>query len=231
MSEEVAFEKAAVLGHYDAVQRMLADPGLDVCGGASRGVKALELAAGTDQVEVMQLLAEAGVRDTGSALASAIIVAKRNSINFLLKQYERDSLDHVNKGSGPTLLICAIRNYKYKFAPKLVRWLLDSGASTTRIVTMVDADGIQVHRGTARACMRFEKATQVVGGNGGKLEAIGRLLKQEDAVHAISWVWPRIEEAIPTTTTTMVLPLVRRSREATSRVALRGILRYSKKTD
>lgn len=212
---------------------MLSRVGLESCGGASRGVKALELAAGADQVEVMELLTEAGVRDTGTAFACAVIGNHRKSILFLRRQYYRDSLDHINKGnksSGPTLLICAIRSYEYSFAPKLVRWLLDAGASTTTRVTMVDDDGYEVHRGTARECMRSERATQV--GNGGRLDAIGRLLRQEDAIHAKSWLWPRNTQAAKKKTgriTTMAL--VRKSSSDTSRIVLRGLLGYSRKPD
>lgn len=229
-----ALEKASLRGHYDAVQRMLSRIGLEGCGGSSRGVKALELAAGADQVEVLQLLTEAGVRDTGTAFVCAVIGKHRKSILFLRKQYERDSLDHINKGdksSGPTLLICAIRNYKYKFAPKLVRWLLDAGASTTTRVTMVDDDGYEVHRGTALEGMRIERLAPVE--NGGRLDAIGRLLLQEDAIHANSWAWPEkyAETSKKVSGLINTMALVRKNSQATSRVVLRGLLRYSSKLE
>jgi len=228
-----ALEKAAARGHYDAVQRMLSRVGLEGCGGASRGVKALELAAGADQVEVMELLTDAGVRDTGKAFTCAVIGKHRKSILFLRKQYERDSLDHINKGaksSGPPLLICAIRSYEYKFAPKLVRWLLDAGASTTTRVTMVDDDGYKVDRSTALECMRIQRLAPVE--NGGRLDAIGRLLQQEEAIHAKSWLWPRKTQSPkkksgPITT----MALLRKNSSDTSRVVLRGLLRYSGKPD
>lgn len=224
-----ALEKAAFRGHYDTVQRMLSRVGLEGCGGASRGVKALELAAGADQVEVMQLLTEAGVRDTGTAFVCAVIGKHRKSILFLRKQYERDSLDHINNGaksSGPTLLICAIRNYKYKFAPKLVRWLLDAGASTTTSVTMVDDDGYEAHNGSALECMRTHRLAKV---ENGRLDAIGRLLQQEEAIHAKSWLWPEgtpspKKKSRPITT----MAIVTRN---SSGVVLRGLLRYSGKPE
>lgn len=235
-----ALEKAAARGHYDAVERMLSRVGLERCGGASRGVKALELAAGADQVEVMELLTEAGVRDTGTAFFCALMEKKRNAMLFLRKQYERDSLDHINKGtksSGPTLLISAIRSYEYKFAPKLVRWLLDAGASTTTRVTMVDDDGYEVHRGTARECMRIQRLAGVE--NGGRLDAIGRLLQQEDAIHAKSWLWNNAKdpESVDTKDTaesvdpTTPIRLARRSSGDTSRVVLHALSRYCRKTD
>lgn len=181
----------------------------------------------------MQLLTAAGVRDTGIAFICAVIQKIRNSIIFLRKQYERDSLDHINKGnqsSGPTLLICAIRNNEYRFAPKLVRWLLDAGASTTAKVTMEDPDGYEVYRGTAQECMRSERATQVVGENGGRLDAIGRLLLQEDAVHANSWLWPQNSSRKDSGRIT-TMALVRRNCRATSRVVMGGLFRYSGKPD
>lgn len=229
-----ALEKASFRGHYDAVQRMLSRVGLEGCGGASRGLKALELAAGADQVEVMQLLTEAGVRDTGTAFVCAVIGEHRKSILFLRKQYYRDSLDHINKGnksSGPTLLICAIRNYEYKFAPKLVRWLLDAGASTTARVTMIDDDGYEVHRGTALECMRSERVAEVE--NGGRLDAISRLLRQEEAIHAKSWLWPQkySETSKKNSGRISTMALVRKNSQATSRVVLRGLLRYTGKPD
>ena len=228
-----ALEKASARGHYDAVQRMLSRVGFEGCGGASRGVKALEFAACADQVEIMELLTEAGVRDTGKAFTCAVIGKHRKSIIFLRKQYKRDSLDHVNKGnksSGPALLILAIQNYRYKFAPKLVRWLLDAGASTTTRVTMVDDDGYEVHRGTALECVRIQRLAPVK--NSGRLDAIGRLLQQEEAIHANSWAWPRKTQSPkkksgPITT----MALVRKNSSDTSRVVLRGLLRYSGKPD
>lgn len=103
------FEFCVDGGYASGVQVMLEQLGLENCGGVTRGRGALKLAAVKGHVQVMQILAEAGVRDKGAALVHAVKASQRGSIFHLMRQYSLDSLNHVQVSSGATLLVMTAR--------------------------------------------------------------------------------------------------------------------------
>ena len=224
----VAFDQAAIDGKCDSLRGMLR-LGLDICGGVSRGVKALELAAGKGHVEVMQLLTDAGVKDEyGACLCFVVnLVPEKNSIRFLLKQYEKDSLDHVKELSGTSLMHGVIRNHK-QLGPKMFRWLLDAGANTTASLhAMIQETGAEVDLGTPRASLVGIMGQYSPDEVPPTLTAIDRLFKQEDAIHAKSWLWPGgVEEKTKKKTKSTSVKYLRRR----NRVVVSGLLRYTGKT-
>ena len=229
----VVFDQAAVDGKCDAVREMLG-LGLGVCGGISRGVKALEHAAGKGHVEVMQILTDAGVKDTGTCFVAAAQFSQRNSVRFLMKQYEKDSLGHVEATSGPSLLIAAIKNHNHcGFGPKMVRWLLNAGANTKEslVCRLHPTTGPQFDFGTPNVFLGREMARYPAGKVPRTLTAIDRMLKQEEAVHAKSWLWPGVDAEVeemknkPSSTSIRIWTI----RRCTSRVVVGGLLRYTRK--
>lgn len=220
-------------GDIDGVKKIL-EHGLDLCGGPSGGVDALAKAAHGGHVGIMAVLSEHGVKDSGRALLCAIDSRQKDSIMFLLEQYDRDSLDYVKRRMGmvSSLLFFIIksRNDFVHFAPKLVRWVIDrarpEGDFRRPTVSFQPI-------GTAQ----IEVASTLVGAREGgeqTLRAISRLLKQAKAVHAVSLLWPRVVWLGPGKKKKAQAPsvsIVRRTRLGTSRVVLGGLFRYARKKD
>lgn len=173
-------------GKYDTVQGML-----------SSGLytdfhdEAMLVAAGWDQVEIIELSADFGARDiTGIALEAAINGGHVESIKGLLKLYEKDSLDHVNR-QGHYLLRLSILKCtdinpgKYMssyFGPKLVRWLMGAGANPKMGAGKANQSALDLMDNCRAMPSLFEKGMST-------LDGIHRLLLQEEAVHAESWLW------------------------------------------
>lgn len=207
--------------------------GLDVCGGEDRGVYALSDAAAKGHVGVLGVLSEAGVRDSGEALMRAISVKNRDSIMFLVKHYENHSLTHLLRDTrtGVLILFKVLEYFYDPLSPKLVRWLIGVGANTTPKVTIVQPGGVSTIY-TARELVGWYKRKH----NREEvptLYAIDQLLKQEEAVKALSWRWPRDlclcrsgrkkQECVRFRVKFL-------SRNTTSRVVLQGLLRYTRKS-
>lgn len=229
---EQVFELAADEGDVDGVKRVL-QHGLDICGGASRGVNVLIRSARRGHVGVMQLLSEAGVRDTGEALMCAIRFNRRNSIMFLLKQYERYSLNYVDgTRAGVKLLFKTIELFRYSFSPKLLHWLVGAGVPTKARVTVVQhpAAGAGREKLTARELVDIYEDTYTRE-EAPTLYAIDKVLKQEEAIHAVSWLWPSVDWRWPSKKRPPIpVHVERRSNRSTSRVVLSGLVNYIKKT-
>lgn len=64
----VPLDAAAENGHSDVARELIQQCGIDGCGGDTRGVSALKLAAQQQHLDFMALLTGAGVVDTGAAL-------------------------------------------------------------------------------------------------------------------------------------------------------------------
>ncbi len=91
--------------------------GIEGCGGASGGVNALLCAEAKQKLNIMSILADAGVMyvmDTGEALISAAGKGHEVTVQFLLRQQERRGRDrgaaYVNTPNelGQPPLFCAI---------------------------------------------------------------------------------------------------------------------------
>lgn len=80
----VPLDTAAQYGHLNMVRELMKEFGIRGCGGATGGVDALYMAAQDQRLEIMKLLADAGVVDTGIALAGAAGYGREGSVKFLL---------------------------------------------------------------------------------------------------------------------------------------------------
>ena len=248
----VALEIASVEGHYDVVNWMLSHTDIERCGGKSEGREALCLAAATGHVEVMQLLVEFNVScmwDLCAALLEAMDNSnfQENSVKFLLKNYPVKVLHVINNA-----LMKAVEGYKHGCtSSRLTRRLMDAGAKTTESVYYEESDGILQNDGTVLDMVAKLRQEETEEKHVQRLDSIHRLLRQEDAVHSLSFLWPLpAVRATPTTPTTPATPAtpatpttssqpdtpavvvrpVRRSREATSRVVKGALFRYARKT-
>lgn len=77
---------AAQNGHVDVVREFVQQCGIEGCGGTSGGVDALALAALNQHVDVMVVLIDAVVVDTGVALCNASGSGPEASVTLLLGQ-------------------------------------------------------------------------------------------------------------------------------------------------
>ena len=82
LSDSVPLEAAAEGGHSDVVRELIHQQlGIEGCGGTSDGGGALEIAARAENVvEVMNVLTDAGVTDTGQALIFAAMYGREASL-------------------------------------------------------------------------------------------------------------------------------------------------------
>lgn len=179
-------------------------------------------AAEQGHTQLLDVLSEAGVRDTGEALMRAISLKKRNSTMFLIRQYDRYNLNYVNNTrTGVTLLFKVLEYFEDCFSPKLVRWLMDAGVNTDTRVALVQP-GVPQRFITPRELIDEFKRVYTREGVPA-LYAIDTLLKQEAAAKALDWLWPRVETVNRRRKATVV---VRIYRPTTPNVALRALLRY-----
>ena len=229
-SLEAAFELVSDQGSVDGVKLAL-EHGLDICGGPSRGLAALHNATRGGHVEVMRVLTDAGVRDTScSALVVALFLGRRDATRFLLKHYKRNSISDVY--GTMSLMFTIIHNSQWSFSPKMVRWLIDAGVNTKVVAKPVECGSwVFVGEGkTPREVLDGLKAKHPPE-QAPMLHAIDRLLHQEAAVHAKSWLWPGVDWRWPSKKGPPIpVHIVRRSGSSTSRVVLSGLSNYTKKT-
>ena len=193
----VPLDAAAQCGRSEVVQELIQQVGVEGSGGASGGVRALELAAMFRHVGIMGMLMEAGVVDTGKALMSAVSCGRVESVKFLLQQNRAPFIEggyvNVRADDGATpLLRCALKC----LSPRIVRLLIDAGADTTSAILLANSvkdtplgfvdvfirQKIIGFKGILRGEDATEEQLHI-------LEAIRRLLLRVEAVHATSWLW------------------------------------------
>lgn len=242
-AERAPLEIASLEGHYDLVNWMLSHVGITRCGGSR---DALRLAASNGHVDVMQLLTEFNVCSTSDlrkAFEYAMTYFQENAVKFLLKFAKEDDLFVQIQGG----LITSVKGYKRGcVSSRMTRLLLDAGARSTETMSYKE-DGILQHdRALDIVAKLKEEETEEKYLK--RLDAIHRLLRQDDAVHSLSFLWPSLSSptAAPTTSTPSTPPTtttsassstpavvvrpVRRSTEATSRVVKGALFRYARKT-
>lgn len=137
-----------------------------------------------------------------------------------------------------TTLNVGVQHYQESFAPKLLRWLLDQGASMKNTMRLIDSTGKVYPRVETTTSLREvieQKMAKYVDVDKypPSLQAMNRLLLQQDAVYAVSWLWTCKSKYKSKSTTKSSNPLPRfcwkRSTTSTSGVALRGFFRYTRK--
>lgn len=202
---------AAERGRVGAVRELIRQLGIETFGAAG-GLEALRLAAKDGHVDVMVALTEAGVVDTGVALATAAAIGMEASVKFLLQQQQQQQRQeekstatseqraYVNNARDPlgrTPLLGSIDIGIIKLCfPRIVRLLVDSGADTESAVRYTYRDGLVGFSDTPLCrTIRILRDVKTEGKDDneeqlGRLEAVRRLLLRVEAVHATSWVWP-----------------------------------------
>lgn len=84
----VPLDIAAWYGNADVIRELIQQFGVEGCGGESHGVQALRRAAICftcwEPVDIMAILTDAGVVDTGIALCEAAYHGREGSVKFLL---------------------------------------------------------------------------------------------------------------------------------------------------
>lgn len=203
-SELVPLDAAAHNGHKGVVHELVRQLGIRGCGGSSTGVNALRLAAQKGYLDIMSILTNAGVADTGMALVAASICGTEACMKFLLRQQlglpladRIGYIDNTLDPSGATPLLGSIGTAGGSY-PRIARLLIEAGASPTLPVRLPGfgerhLDGITPLTFTNECINGHDKLggdKDAAGKQLDRLEAIRRLLVTVDAVHAVSWLWP-----------------------------------------
>lgn len=202
---------AALNGHSSVVKEFMQHLGIERCGGHSAGVAALRLAAEREHIDAMAILIGAGgVTDTGDALMTAATVGREGSVKFLLRQMEgtRAGLSAYASTPGPsgkTPLVSAIdAGFGRLCSPRVVRMLVEAGADTSPTLTSRNKNGLIVHKSAPLALTEHYLREKKIAGKTAteeelrRLEAARRVLSQEKAIHAVSWLWRK--DVVRTTT-------------------------------
>lgn len=204
----VALDAAAQGGHTHVVCELIRQVGIKGCCGASGGVDALRAAAETGHVDIIVMLAEAGVVDTGLALVAAARWGGEAAVKCLLQQRQLDAsptglVGYVNFWDwyGGTALFRSLSTCRdangmvQLISPRVVRLLVDAGADTTKALRVGNEDGGVDNHGTPLAytnqLLREKKVRGIdlTDEQLDRLEAVRRLLLRVQAVHATSWLW------------------------------------------
>lgn len=210
--ELVPLDSAARFGHLEVVRELIRQVGIEGCGGDSGGLSALENAAENGHVDIMAMLADAGVVDTGKVLVNAARQSWEAEVKFLLqrRQLEGSPTDlvgyvHSLDEYDATPLFNTIDGFDnssdsphHLISARVVRLLIDAGADTSAAVRVMNEAGSEdvYFDGTPLAFTIDCLANKRVGGEKGateeqmfRLEAVRRLLLRVEAVHAVSWLW------------------------------------------
>ena len=200
---------AAYHGHSEVVRELVHHIGAEGCRIGNAGQYALNSAAAENQsMGVMEALRDGGVVDNGSALFVAVEYVREVAVKWLLQQWPRRGTTvkyaNIDIGNGLTPLVKSIdvssndEGKPHLISPRVVRLLIEAGASTSSIVRIKNAAIHEVvFEGTPLAFTNdcIQKKRVGIGGSKAtaeqmyRLEAVRRLLMREEAVHAVSWLW------------------------------------------
>ncbi|CBN76136.1 EsV-1-199 [Ectocarpus siliculosus] len=193
----VPLDGAALNGHLAVARELVQRFGIRGCAGASAGVDALGQAAVDQHLDVMALLCDAGVVDTGNALVATVFLGRERALKFLLEQKGEGTARTTyastpRDGRGHTPLLSAVTTGPC--SPRVVRLLVDAGADATLAVRVPDGFGRST-KYTPLDCATRCLAEKVVDEDFAtaqqlrNLRASRRLLLQVEVVHATSWLW------------------------------------------
>lgn len=233
---------ATAKGNTDIVHELLSSTNLDGCVGSTHGALALHLAAQNGYVSIMEMLYKAGAKDgDGEALCAAVKFGGQQALDFLLQRPEvfetgctrgTSYVNHIRESNSLSPLLCCVTSDSLKIgAIRVLRRLIDAGADTTTIFR--DNQGVVSGGHTSMELVeaKLEYLKHGLGHDSDTmcgLHGLRRLLMTEEAIHALSWGWTStLRQMLPARKkTTVLLPLMRRERQATkSRVVLRTLLR------
>lgn len=200
-NNNAALECAIDKGHVEVVREVLR-LGIEACGGASRGTSAICRAAKNQEIDVMVMLRDAGVVDTGVALSVAINGGREKSVMFLLRQAwvapggAYLNSDGFNQRSNSSMFrltpLCHAVGCAF---PRIVRLLLDAGAdekATARTTCMsgMALDETPLAMATRNLAAKIIQEKPATEAQLHRLEAVRRLLLRVEATRAASWLWP-----------------------------------------
>lgn len=131
-------------GHSDLVWDMLEHVGIEGCGGQTDGVDALHYAAQDQRLDVMVLLTEVGVVDTGIGLLAAVGYGRAASIRFLSRQQEvrhqasgvRAYVNDTRDPQGQTPVYRGVLQSP-QAAPRIIHCLIEVGADVAKPVPVL----------------------------------------------------------------------------------------------
>ncbi|CAM9295943.1 unnamed protein product [Scytosiphon promiscuus] len=206
----VTLDMAAQNGHPEVVLELIQQVGIKACGGASGGVRALCQAGQQNHMGIMTMLADAGVVDSGEALAVAAGWGREEAVKFLLQQHRRRQQRtkpktaegvgaYVNRSLGMidrTTLRSTIHVGGRSCSARIVRLLLDAGADTALFGVSPDLTPGGALEDAPLALKTRKLRRKTAGGEDAtedqlrRLEGIRRLFLHVEAVRAVSWLWP-----------------------------------------
>lgn len=227
-------------GHSGLVRDMLEHVGIRGCGGPTGGADALHYAAQDQHLDIMIMLTEVGVVDTGIALIAAVGFGRDASVRFLLRQREarrgtsgvRAYVNDARDARGQTPVYRGVLESPPS-ASRTIQRLVEAGADVASPVAVpLEGGALTLYTPLGLANLLLRKHSSEEGGQDAAsekkvhtLEATRRLLLRVEAVRATSWLWAsgfrvtgvRTRDAQSTALTSM-LPIIWR------RAARRGML-------
>ncbi|CAN0031393.1 unnamed protein product, partial [Ectocarpus sp. 12 AP-2014] len=193
-------DAAVISQHVAVVRKLIQQLGIQGCSGASAGANALRWAIQTQQHDIVVMLEDAGVIDTGRVLIDATKFGSEALVKILLQRQRGKHMDwdtYVNKkqSDGRTPVVSSIGRALLSGSPRVLRLFLDAGADTASTVRIANEEGVQIFSGTPLAyttwLLRVQQAQAIDSTKGQpcSLEAVRRMLLQLEAIRAVSWCW------------------------------------------
>lgn len=141
--EYLPLDLAADRGHSEVVRELLQQVGIEGCGGPSGGYHALCSAAGEKRLDIMAILTDTGVADTGYMLNNAAGDGMDAQVKFLVQHQAgkfscRSRYLNFRNDFGATPLLNSVLSCHSR-SPRIVQLLVDAGADTTSAVRITRA--------------------------------------------------------------------------------------------